>query len=393
MLYRRFGRTELQMPVITCGGMRFQQGFQADLDIDPEGQVNLEATVRRALELGVNHIETARGYGTSELQLGRVLPSIPRDEFILQTKVGPKCNAEEFLADFEKSMFLLGVDHVDLLGLHGLNDDNAWEKAFDHGSLDAALELKKQGRVRHVGFSTHGDTDIIVRACETGLFDYVNLHWFYIDQHKWPAVEAATRNDMGVFIISPNDKGGKLYEPSEKLVGLCAPLSPMAFNDCYTLGAKQVHTLSTGVARPTDFDAHIDALEHLGSDVIDIIRQRLDAEMIKTHGQDWVDGYREGLPHWRDTPGEINLSLIFWLWTLAKAFDLIEYGKMRYNLLGGGGSWFPGLKATPLIEGEVTEAEILAAVGDYPFADRVITILREADELLGAEAVKRLSES
>ena len=45
------------------------------------------ATIRRALEVGINHIETARGYGTSELQLGRVLPSLPRDQIILQTKV------------------------------------------------------------------------------------------------------------------------------------------------------------------------------------------------------------------------------------------------------------------------------------------------------------------
>lgn len=76
------------MPVISCGGMRYQHKWQ---DVDPKeipsaGQANLEATIFRALELGINHIETARGYGTSEMQLGRVLPRLPREKIIVQTK-------------------------------------------------------------------------------------------------------------------------------------------------------------------------------------------------------------------------------------------------------------------------------------------------------------------
>jgi len=68
--YRRFGKTELQIPVFSCGGMRYQHKWD---DIDPsevpaEGQANIEAIIHRALELGINHIETARGYGSSEMQ-------------------------------------------------------------------------------------------------------------------------------------------------------------------------------------------------------------------------------------------------------------------------------------------------------------------------------------
>ena len=84
MKYRRFGRTEIQMPVFSCGGMRYQFKWQdvAPSEIPAEGQANLEATIHRALELGINHIETARGYGTSEMQLGAVLPQLPRDKII-----------------------------------------------------------------------------------------------------------------------------------------------------------------------------------------------------------------------------------------------------------------------------------------------------------------------
>src|SRR3954463_8308187 len=124
MKYRRFGRTELRMPVFTCGGMRYQHKWQ-DVplsEIPPDNQKNLEATILRALELGINHIETARGYGTSEMQLGRLLPKLPRAEMIVQTKVAPAENAKDFLNTFDRSMDYLGLEYVDLLALHGVNN-------------------------------------------------------------------------------------------------------------------------------------------------------------------------------------------------------------------------------------------------------------------------------
>src|SRR3954465_10955938 len=91
MQYRRFGRTELQMPVFSCGGMRYQYKWQdvPSHEIPADNQSNLESTIGRAVELGINHIETARGYGTSEMQLGRILPTFPRDKIIVQTKIAP----------------------------------------------------------------------------------------------------------------------------------------------------------------------------------------------------------------------------------------------------------------------------------------------------------------
>ncbi|PMB02378.1 aldo/keto reductase, partial [Fischerella thermalis CCMEE 5328] len=96
MLYRRFGRTELQMPVFSCGGMRYQYKWQdvPQWQIPGDNQANLEATIQRAIELGINHIETARGYGTSEMQLGRILPKLKREKLIVQTKVSPQADAK-----------------------------------------------------------------------------------------------------------------------------------------------------------------------------------------------------------------------------------------------------------------------------------------------------------
>src|SRR5947207_12819893 len=119
MIYRRFGRTELAMPVFSCGGMRYQFKWQdvSPQDIPADNQDNLEATIRRALELGINHIETARGYGSSEMQLGCVLPTFPREKIIVQSKVPLPARAEDFLETFDRSLKYLRLDYVDLLAI------------------------------------------------------------------------------------------------------------------------------------------------------------------------------------------------------------------------------------------------------------------------------------
>src|SRR5258706_9237312 len=108
------------MPVISGGGMRCQFKWQdvAPAEIPHESQRNLEATIHRAVELGINHIETARGYGSSEMQLGRVLPTFPPNKILVQTKIPPMANAEEFLKTFDRSPQYLRLDYVDPLAVH-----------------------------------------------------------------------------------------------------------------------------------------------------------------------------------------------------------------------------------------------------------------------------------
>lgn len=380
------------MPMFSCGGMRYQFKWQ-DVplqDVPTEQQQNLEATIRRSLELGITHIETARGYGSSEMQLGQILPTFPREQLIVQTKVSPSESAKEFRTTFEQSLSYLNLDYVDLLGLHGINTATLLDWTIrPQGCLEVAKQLQAEGKVRFIGFSTHGATEVIQAAIATDQFDYVNLHWYYINQNNWPAILDATHHDMGVFIISPSDKGGMLYNPPQKLVDLCAPLSPMVFNDLFCLSHPQIHTLSIGAARPSDFDEHLKTLSYLDKvdEILPEILERLEMNAIAALGKDWFTTWKEGLPTFEQTPGQTNIPTILWLWNLATAFELVDYAKMRYNLLGNGGHWFPG-KQVNLEQ----IAQLRQSLGRTPHAEKILTVLQDAHQRFAGGQQHRLSQ-
>lgn len=383
MQYRRFGRTELPMPVFSCGGMRYIYTEYKELtqeQIPDANQQNLEATIRRSLEVGINHIETARMYGTSEMQLGAILPKLPREKIIVQTKVTPTSDSEDFRHLCEKSLGLLKLDYIDLLTLHGINNYQHLEDSIrPNGCLDIARQLQAEGKVKFIGFSTHAPTDLIIKTIETNQFDYVNLHWYYINQFNWPAIEAAKHHDMGVFIISPSDKGGMLYKPPQKLLDLCHPLSPMVFNDLFCLSHSQVHTLSLGASKPSDFDEHLKVIELLeqANEILPPILNRLEKAAIATLGKDWYRTWHIGLPTYKETPGEINIPVILWLRNLAIAFDMFEYAKRRYNHLNTADPWFPGLTAE-----KVTQFDLSDCLRHSPHADKIPALLEDAHRLL-----------
>ncbi len=394
---RRFGRTELAMPVLSLGGMRYQQSW-SDLPPDQitgESQANLRATLEAAVAAGFHHIETARHYGTSERQLGWLLQEVPDPRRILQTKVPPQADPGAFEAELATSFERLGVERIELLGIHGVNLPEHLEHTLRPGGcLEVARRWQAEGRIGSIGFSTHGSLALIEAAIASDAFDYVNLHWYFIRQDNSPAIARAIARDMGVFVISPTDKGGHLHSPSQRIRELCAPLHPIVFNDLFCLSAPGIHTISVGAARPQDLALHLEAVELLeqAGALLPPIEARLEQARLEALGPDWLASWHEGLPEWNETPGGLNLPVLLWLHNLVEAWDLQSFARARYGLLGNGGHWFPGANADGLGE-LVSEAELRQAVAASPWAERIPGILRDLRERLGGASVKRLQQS
>lgn len=387
MIYRRFGKTGLDMPVLSFGCMRSMQSWQhiKQSNITDASQNNLRTIVDTALGHGINHIETAHGYGTSEQQLGQILPGIKRSDFILQTKVVPSGDTDEFIAKVKKSMERLRVDRLDLLGLHGINDHQSlWYCCRKNGCLEAARKLQDQGLVEYIGFSGHGSTDVIHDALsftEFGGFDYANIHWYYIFDANRRAIEYAAERDIGVFIISPSDKGGHLHSPSKNLQHLCEPFSPMLFNDLYCLDQPGVCTISVGASEPHHFDEHLKVLSwlaHSDRDVIDQTDRRLKKAMRDTTGFDRPDHFWDLLPAWDKTPGNINTRMVIWLSNLYRAWDMRSYGTERYAMLNSGSSWVPGNDGSRAAQLDFSDTPL----PDQMTGEQLQKILTDAHKLL-----------
>ncbi len=392
---RRFGRTEIDIPILSLGGMRFQQSW-SDLEgekILDENQVAVERLLRFAVDHGFHHIETARHYGTSETQLGWGMQKIPDLKRIVQTKIPPREDPKEFEKELESSYARLKCKKLDLLSIHGVNLPEHLDQTIRPGGcLDIVRKWQGNGLIGHVGFSTHGPTDLIVKTIETNEFDYVNLHWYFIFQDNEPALNAANKMDLGVFIISPTDKGGHLHTPSKKLIDLCSPMHPIVFNDLFCLSDKRIHTLSVGASSNLDFSLHLYAISLLdkSQELLPSIKERLINSAIESLGHEWMNTWQEGLPCWSSTPGEINIPVLMWLYNLYKSWEMEGYVQTRYRLLGSGSHWFPGSNADNL-DNQISEDSIRKVLKFSPWTNEIIQRLRELKEKFAGKPTQRLS--
>jgi aryl-alcohol dehydrogenase-like predicted oxidoreductase len=133
------------------------------------------------LEHGVNHIDTAAAYGDSELRVGPWMAE-HRRKFFLATKTGER-NGAEARASLERSLERLRVDHVDLIQLHNLVEEDEWETAFSLGGAVAALAAARdEGLTRFIGVTGHGlrIAGMHLRSLERFDFDSVLLPYNYV---------------------------------------------------------------------------------------------------------------------------------------------------------------------------------------------------------------------
>ena len=152
MEYRTLGRTGLRVSVLgigTGGPSQFGQGSGV-----PEADAG--RMVRRALELGVNFFDTAAGYGDSEAILGRALAGVPRENYVLATKVQAArddwtATSEDVVASVERSLARLRVDVIDVMQFHGVKPED-YARTIEI-FLPVMARLQEQGKFRFLGVS------------------------------------------------------------------------------------------------------------------------------------------------------------------------------------------------------------------------------------------------
>jgi predicted aldo/keto reductase-like oxidoreductase len=242
IIYRTLGNTGLKIPVISFGVMR------AD-------NPNL---CRMAYEKGIRLFDTANGYqnGNNEIMLGNLLKDYPRDSFFLATKIKPagvdkegrptkETTSEDFLAKFHTSLSRLKMDYVDILYVHIV--DNPELIAYKP-ILETVRRLKKEGKIRFMGFSTHrNEAAVINAAADTNNWDVILTAYNFMQTYTAElnsAIKKASEAGIGIIAMKTMAGGGFFDKEKTKPINTTAALK-------WALSNQGITTAIPGM---TDFD-------------------------------------------------------------------------------------------------------------------------------------------
>ncbi|HEX7482760.1 MAG TPA: aldo/keto reductase [Candidatus Bathyarchaeia archaeon] len=209
---RRLGRTNLQVSIVGFGGT-----WISELNVP-----DAVGVVKRAFDLGINYFDTAKLYGDSEEKRGVALQNV-RDKCVLATKTGSRTKKES-LEDFKNSIKRLRTDKLDIIQLHGIDDEKTLSKAMSaSGSLQTCKQARKQGLVDFIGITGHKPR-VLVKAVKSGEFDTVLVPLNVVTRQALEdLLPAAKTHDVGVIAMKPLSAKTStlitcLYNPSLSLV-------------------------------------------------------------------------------------------------------------------------------------------------------------------------------
>jgi predicted aldo/keto reductase-like oxidoreductase len=193
MQRRKLGRTGLQVSVIGFGG----------IPIIALSREEAEKVVRYAFDRGVNYFDTARVYGDSEEKIGAALEDV-RDKVVIATKTHQRTKEAAARAGLKQSLRKLRTDRIDIVQLHGIDDEETLKKAIaPEGSLTALETAKADGKVDYIGITGHNPW-LLVKAVKTGKFDTVLVPLNVIDRRaSEELIPIAEKRDVGVVIMKP----------------------------------------------------------------------------------------------------------------------------------------------------------------------------------------------
>jgi|NGEPerStandDraft_6_1074524.scaffolds.fasta_scaffold03759_7 predicted aldo/keto reductase-like oxidoreductase len=209
ILQRTLGKTGLSLPVVSMGVMN----------------ADVPGLLRRAYELGIRHFDTAAGYqnGRNEEMVGRVIKEMGvRDKVVIATKQPSRNHSQSaaeakvrFIEGVEASLRRLQMDHVDILYDHAVD---SVEDAQAEGPLEALQSLKKDGKTRFIGLSTHKTVDVLSEAIRLNLFDVGLVMLNYTMAHDagiLSTIERAAKSGIG--IVAMKTQAGGTVKPDAKL--------------------------------------------------------------------------------------------------------------------------------------------------------------------------------
>jgi hypothetical protein len=316
VLRRRLGHSDFQASILGFGGIPIEQRSEKEA----------VSIVRRAIELGVNLIDTARSYGDSENKIGAAIKG-RRDSLFIATKSHFRTK-REVAASIEESQRRLDIDTLDLMQLHSVDSREELEGCLAPGGpLEAIEEARAAGRVRYIGISGH-QNGVLVQALKTGRFDMVmasyNLGNTDAEKELFPL---ARELDVGVITMKPLG-GGYLRVPPEAIEFQVAEraISTAEAALRFVLANPHISTTVCGMGSVEEVEANVAlGARPLALDPEEATRLK---ERASTAGYTFCQGCGYCLPL---CPEGINIQEVFRLWVFHDQYGLGEYARYNYR--------------------------------------------------------------
>ncbi len=328
MQKRPVGKTGLEFTVIGMGGMRFPGNYDDTVDTDHQESVKV---IRHAIDSGVNHIETSRHYGASEIKIGLALKDGYRDKIYLSTKNSVR-DAGGMRKELDQSLERLGVDRLDFFQMWFVNDmDNFKQLMAKGGALEGARKAQAEGLIDHVGITGHSKNNEMIEYIETGEFESVTIYYNAADRGPSEVAARAAELDIGVVCMGPL-KGGFLTGKNERFARFLSrvPGETVAQGALRWLTSdSNVTTVIPGFSSIAEVDEDLVVPER---PPMSSYERRLVASSFES-----FDFLKSGLCTWckycEGCPQEINIPQVLDTLYLAQIYGALEHAKMKYGRL------------------------------------------------------------
>lgn len=254
LVFRTLGKTGIRLPVVSMGC----------------GATSDPGLVAAALDMGIVHLDTAYSYqgGRNETMIGSVVKDRPRDSFVVATKlsgeensrtglISDRISAERITANLETSLERLGLEYVDILYYHDVVQGESL-------SVDAFLKIfqkiKKDGKARFIGVSTHRNEPEVIRAAaaKNDVYDVVLTAYNFRQPHRAEvkkAIGEAARAGLG--IIAMKTQAGVYWDRErQRMINMKAAMK-------WALQDENVHTAIPGIATLEHLEEHISVMADL----------------------------------------------------------------------------------------------------------------------------------
>ena len=299
MEYKKLGKTDLNVSLMGVGGIPLQR-FSKE---------NALEILTKAFELGVNFIDTARGYTVSEELLGYALENLGRDKFIIATK-SIKRDYEGIKNEIETSLKNLRTDYIDLYQCHFVSTHQELELiSSENGALKALKSAVKEGKIGHFGITSH-NKQVALSAIDTNIFETIQFPFSFLETDGEEIFLKAKQKDMGTIVMKPLG-GGAIKNTDLSLR--------------YLTCKDYVDTIIPGVDNAEQLS--INAVSFLNKSVL----TKDELNKIEEEKQILGNSFCRRCDYCQPCPSEIQISLIFNAYAYYKRYGLTTWAEDKYK--------------------------------------------------------------